>query len=196
MAKTPKAPDLVVTKSLPRFIIEGVLKAIIITWLHMQAVGFIFYMIWHNSSAAFREFMFGDFIEFWEKWRFGIQNEFTPTWLQWIWSIPTWKDPLPWVLIAVLLLVYILHNRSLPSLKFSVPRTYKTEAGNSYSSSDDKASDDEFGFDPSAFGGSSPKDSAEVKTLKISCKKCLIRFMLPRRGWLKLNKKPKISALQ
>lgn len=171
MVKTPKAPDLVVTKSLPRFFVEQLIKVIIITWLHAQAVGIIFYLLWHNSSHAFREFMFRDYIDFWQRWRFDIQTEFTPTWLQWIWSIPTWQDVWPWVVIGLLVALYIWGNRSLPSLKFKVPRTYRMKADNPYSPKHGKAgstaSDDEFGFDPSAFkNGDKPNTEPDIKMIE------------------------------
>jgi len=170
MARTPEAPDLTIKKSFPRYALEVFLRGLVIIWLQMQLVGFVFYMLWHNTSVGFREFMFRDFIDFWEEWDWYIKWQLTPEWLQWIWSIPTWQEPLPWIIIALLLMLYVWSNRGLPSLKFKVPRTYKTKADNPYNSSHSKAggkaSDDEFGFDPSAFGGSSSKESAEVKTLK------------------------------
>lgn len=183
MAKTPEAPDLTIRKSFLRFVIEGILRAIIGTWLFAQAIGFIFYLMWHNFSIGAREFMFRRYINVWDEHGYAIQNELTPPWLQWIWSIPTWQDVWPWVVIAALIALYVWGNRNLPSLNVRVPRTYKTKADNPYNSKRGKAgnaaSDDEFEFDPSAFAESSKGEkSGETKTSSAPSKEDIDKKLL------------------
>jgi len=157
MVRTPEPPELRINKSFPRYALELIIKICVVTWLYMQAVGLFFYLVWHNSAVAFREFMFRDFIDYWDKWGGYIQFELTPEPAQWIWSIPTWQDWWAWVIIAVLTALYIWGNRGFPSLNFKVPRTYKMAGDNPYSSkrhTDERSpeGDDDFTFDPSAFG--------------------------------------------
>lgn len=168
MARVSEPPDLGVRKSLLRFVVEAILKGIILIWLYAQAFGFGFYMIWHYSNVSFREFMFRDYINLWDIYSRDI---FPP----WFFEIPTWKDPLPWVIIALLLIAYIRGNRGFPSLNFSVPRYGRRRSGDPYKKPNgqksDSHTDDDFAFDPSAFGEPSPNDSQEVKTLKLKLEK-------------------------
>lgn len=151
MARTPEPPDLRVKKSLLRFCAEIILRVIILTWLYAQAIGFLFYMIWHNSSVAFREFMFRDFINLWQNYSRGI----FPSWFL---AIPTWKDPLPWIILGLLIAAYFWGNRGLPRLNFKVERYHQNTKTNYDARPQFKSGnegidmpDDDFAFDPSAF---------------------------------------------
>ena len=181
MARTPDPPALTINKSFVRYALEVFVKGVVILWLHIQGVALFFHLVWHNSNVHFREFMFRDFIDYWDKWGGYIQWELTPDWAQWIWFIPTWREVWVWVLIAALLVLYIWGNKGFPSFNFTVPRTYRMKADNPYNTkrqgkgwgkrqkkTGQTADDDGFAFDPSAFkdGDNDPGGgSAEAKRI-------------------------------
>ena len=66
----------------------------------LQGIGFFFWGVWQLMNDPARAFWFGSYVAYWEKWGDFIMNDLTPTWVQWIWSLPTWQDPIGWILIA------------------------------------------------------------------------------------------------
>lgn len=171
MARTPEPPELTINKSFLRYALEVFLKGVIVIWLYIQAIGFVFYMLWHNGGVPLREFMFRDAINYWNKWGDYIQWELTPKWLQWIWFIPSWQNIWPWVVIVTLLALYIWGYRGFPSLNFKVPRTYHMKPDNpynpNYNQDGTSAGDDDFNFDPSAFSGDGQQKGADTDVKQI-----------------------------
>ena len=105
MARIPNPPDLGQNQSFLGWLFEYFIRLILGTWLMCQAIGFIFWSIWHLSGHGFREFMFRDFIDLWQNhsWRLP----------EWVGYIPTWQSPVVWVVVALLLVWWF--RRSRPS---------------------------------------------------------------------------------
>lgn len=116
MARIPEPPVLYERGSLIGFITERVISIILGTWIIFQIIGLFFYSVFHFSSVNFREFMFREFIVYWEKWGTYIMTELTPSFFQWIWTLPTWKDPIGWVLVTVVIYRFLKRFKKEPTL--------------------------------------------------------------------------------
>jgi hypothetical protein len=86
------------------------------SWLTMQAIGIIFYCLYHFTNPVFSDFMFSRYIQYWDKWGNYIMTELTPSWLWWIWILPTWQDPIGWLIIAGSVYLFMQRFKKKPTL--------------------------------------------------------------------------------
>jgi len=116
MVRRPEPPVLNPQQSFIGYVSGLIFRSALITWLTLQAIGFIFYCLYHFTNPVFSDFMFTGYIRYWEKWGDYIKYDLTPSWLQWIWILPTWQDPIGWLLIAGSVYLFMRRFKKKPTL--------------------------------------------------------------------------------
>lgn len=162
MARIPERPELGRKQNLLFWLIERVVKMLIGTWVMFQVIGIIFWAIWHISSHDFREFMFRGYINYWDKWGYYIMTELTPSWLQWIWYLPTWKSPITWIILVGGLIVWwfwqaIKSRISFPSIRDYFPRSQSPAQAKPHKK-EKPPKDDSFEFDSARWKKEKPEE--------------------------------------
>lgn len=148
MPRHPKPPDISPKKPFVLMVVEAVFRPVIVLWMYAQIIGLIFLGIWNISSPAFREFMFRDFITYWDAY----SRQLLPTWF---FKIPTWNDPMAWMGGGLVLLYVAIVNGSMPPLEEIIGAIRRMNfTDNSKPSSADKSpenAEEQFRFDPEKF---------------------------------------------
>lgn len=158
MARIPTPPKIGDDKPFLRRLIEAPFRIAFGLWVTMQAIGLFFYIVWHISPHHFREFMFRDFIDYWDKWGDYILTDLLPAWVQ---HIPTWRDPIVWIFLGIVALIYLLRRTQVPSLSSIAPpaspsNPYQSNTGHSSSGAGSHA-----GGQAGAMGGQSSQAPPE-----------------------------------
>lgn len=145
-------PRLSVGLNLPQAIWLRIGKTILVPWLAMQAVQISFTALYGALSVNARNFMFGDFIEWWERYGEGLLSFKYTSWLR---SIPMWWEWEGYIAAAVFLVVLaamssglwsgLLGKVSMPEI--NMKQKERVQFDDNYSET--SAPSDE--FDPSKF---------------------------------------------
>lgn len=147
MARIPNPPKIDDDKSFIQYAAETILRFIIILWIFCQVVAVLFYALYHYTPIDFREFMFRDYLDFWDRWGDSVM----PAWAAYI---PTWKSPYVWAIIILLISLRLLRTQKKPSVRTSSKRKYsgkREQTGKAERKGDASSQSDDFEFDPSKF---------------------------------------------